>query len=300
MDSENATVLSEDERHKVIELVESQTMDGLVLASSLLSALKATPDVIQSVFSRETIARVVETWDPTVWEHVLRLAVVGDPLWLLFVVTFLRRWVKNKPPDRDAFYCSLWRERAGPCCAIGRLLDALFDDPQSEDTNTNHWFSDDAVLCLDFLSQATPDILQEAAEFKGPLHLNGLAELQSHEAAILSGHKGWLYLTGLTTVSDATAEHLVRHQSDVYLDGLTSLTHQALAEKLTCRPWLYLCGLRSVSIKIATVLSSHKGTLILTGLDSPPFDIATILARHQGPVQLKAEPKSVTNSLRAR
>jgi hypothetical protein len=138
------------------------------------------------------------------------------------------------------------------------------------------------ALRLNDLRSLAADTAAVLATYRGPLVLNGLAELEPGVAAALGRFDGLLLsLDGLPTLSAETARAL--SASKVFmlsLNGLSTLTPDTARSLATFKgKWIVLSGLTDLSADAARALAEFRGEgVILDGLTVIPDDVARELA----------------------
>ena len=139
------------------------------------------------------------------------------------------------------------------------------------------------ALRLNDLRSLAADTAAVLATYRGPLVLNGLAELEPDAAAALGrcGGGQFLSLDGLPTLSAETATALaVSKVFMLSLNGLSTLTPDTARSLATFKgKWLVLGGLTDLSADAARGLAEFRGDgVILDGLTTLPDNVARELA----------------------
>jgi len=227
--------LTEEDREKIVRLLESGTLENVTLALSLIEET-AGQDDISRFFTKEVVLELICLGDSLF--QATSIMMKCPITWKVFVEVLADPFIMT---SRD------YRSRKIDLCEFATFSSAALADVLNEEYHID-------LSGLTSLSTVTAEHL---SKHEGDLFLSGLKELSDAAAASLSEHAGELSLNGLTRLSDAAAKSLSKHKGSLSLNGLNGLSDTA-AVQLASHDSLYTSQKIKRQIKKAVSASNQQ------------------------------------------
>lgn len=220
---------------KLRSLLASGDIAAIELGFTLLDSLEAPKNAWESVFSDQTLRKIVKSWDPEVWRSIASRVSQRGSIIRRFARACASLFQKLSGQKQKRFLESL-SELDGPEACLLEKCFAAFTGP---DTRYGVGY-----LKLDRLKSLSDTSANIIAKAQCGLSLSSISALTETVARSLCGHEGFLGLGGLKALPDVVAEGISDH-----------------------RGWLDLRGVKSLSEKAAVSLLKTKGMLALEDVD---------------------------------
>ena len=195
--------LTEEDREKIVRLLESGTLENVTLALSLIEETAGQED-IADIFTMNVIVELICLNDPESLEAMVRAAHV--------ILKYRKTWSVFSEAVVDV-----------------RLLTSQRCQPLLESSSISDVFSHELRFATAISSAAAEHLMGQLDSGWTPDHLNlsSLRFLSDVVAQTLSRFRGELRLDSLTELSDAAAESLSQHEGTLTLQWLQRLSEAA-------------------------------------------------------------------------
>lgn len=233
---------------KLRSLLASGDIAAIELGFTLLESLEAPTNAWESVFSDQTLRKIVTSWDPEVWRSIASRVSQRGSIIRRFTRAGASLFQKLSGQKQKRFLESL-SELDGPEACLLEKCFAAFTGP---DTRYGVGY-----LNLDRLKSLSDTSANIIAKAQCGLSLSSLSALTETGARSLRGHEGFLGLGGLKALPDVVAEAVSGHRGWLDFRGVQSLSEKAAVSLLKTRGMLALEDV-ALSERQAELLSDCK------------------------------------------
>lgn len=233
---------------KLRSLLASGDIAAIELGFTLLESLEAPKNDWDSVFSDQTLRKIVTSWDPEVWGSVASRVSQRAPIIRRFARACASLFQKLSLQKQKKFLESLSGLDGPEACLLEKCF-AAFTGP-----DTHHGVGYLQLARLKSLSDTSATIIATA---QCGLSLPSISVLTEKGARSLRGREGFLSLGGLKALPDVVAEGVSGHRGWLDLRGVKSLSEKAAVSLLKTRGMLALEDV-ALSSRQAELLSDCK------------------------------------------
>jgi len=198
---------------KLRSLLASGDIAAIELGFTLLESLEAPTNAWESVFSDQTLRKIVTSWDPEVWRSIASRVTQRGSIIRRFTRAGASLFQKPSGQKQKRFLESL-SELDGPEACLLEKCFAAFTGP---DTRYGVGY-----LNLDRLKSLSDTSANIIAKAQCGLSLSSLSALTETGARSLRGHEGFLGIGGLKALPDVVAEGVSGHRGWLDFRGVQS------------------------------------------------------------------------------